>query len=109
MSERALFILQRATAGLLVPFLALHLVVILYAMRGGLTAQEILGRTQGSVAWALFYGAFVALAAVHGPIGVRNVLREWTGWRGRSLDLAMLALGLAFLLMGLRAVLAVVA
>lgn len=109
MSERALFILQRSTAALLVPFLAMHLVVILYAMRGGLTAQEILERTQGSAWWALYYGAFVVLAAVHAPIGLRNVLREWTAWRGQSLDAAMVILGLAFLLMGLRAVLAVVA
>jgi fumarate reductase subunit C len=109
MSERALFILQRATAALLVPFLAVHLIVIIYAMRGGLTAQEILDRTQGSLGWALFYGAFVVLAAVHAPIGVRNILREWTRWRGRSLEIAMLALGLAFLIMGLRAVAAVVA
>ena len=109
MSERSLFILQRASAGLLAPFVALHLLVILYAVEGGLTAEEILARTRGSLGWGLFYGAFVVLAAAHAPIGLRNVLRDWTRWRGRSLDIAMLALGLAFLAMGLRAVAAVVA
>jgi fumarate reductase subunit C len=109
MSERSLFLLQRASAGLLPPFVVLHLLVILYAVQGGLTAEEILARTRGSVGWALFYGAFVVLAAVHAPIGLRNVLRDWAGWRGRSLDLAMLVLALAFLAMGLRAVAAVVA
>ena len=109
MSERRLFVLQRASAGLLAPFVVLHLLVILYAVQGGLTAEEILARTRGSVGWALFYGAFVGLAAVHAPIGLRNVLRDWTRWRGRSLDWAMLALGLVFLAMGLRAVAAVVA
>jgi fumarate reductase subunit C len=87
----------------------LHLLVILYAVQGGLTAEEILARTRGSVGWALFYGAFVVLAAAHAPIGLRTVLRDWAGWRGRSLDLAMLVLALAFLAMGLRAVAAVVA
>lgn len=109
MSERGLFILQRASAGLLAPFVVVHLVVILYATSGGLTADEILARTQGSVGWALFYGAFVVAAAVHAPIGVRNIVRDWTPWRGRSLDTAMLALGLVFLMIGLRAVMAVVA
>jgi fumarate reductase subunit C len=109
MSERSLFVLQRASAGLLAPFVVLHLLVILYAVQGGLTAEEILARTRGSVGWALFYGAFAALAALHAPIGLRNVLRDWTRWRGRSLDWAMLALGLVFLAMGLRAVAAVVA
>jgi fumarate reductase subunit C len=109
MSERSLFLLQRTSAGLLAPFVVLHLLVILYAVQGGLTAEEILARTRGSVGWALFYGAFVVLAAVHAPIGLRNVLRDWAGWRGRSLDLAMLVLALAFLAMGLRAVAAVVA
>jgi fumarate reductase subunit C len=109
MSERRLFVLQRASAGLLAPFVVLHLLVILYAVQGGLTAEEILARTRGSVGWALFYGAFVGLAALHAPIGLRNVLRDWTRWRGRSLNWAMLALGLVFLAMGLRAVAAVVA
>lgn len=107
-SERGLFVLQRASAALLLPFVVLHLLTILYAVRGGLTAGEILARTHGSVGWALFYGAFVVLAAAHAPIGLRNVLREWTRWRGRSLDLTMLGLGLVFLAMGLRALIALV-
>lgn len=109
MSERRLYILQRASAGLLAPFVVVHLVVILYATSGGLTADEILARTQGSFGWALFYGAFVVAAAVHAPIGLRNIVRDWTRWRGPSLDTAMLALGLVFLMIGLRAVMAVVA
>jgi hypothetical protein len=36
------------------------------------------------------------------------VLKEWTAWRGRSLDMAMLLLATALLLSGLRAVWAVV-
>ena len=48
-------------------------------------------------------------AAVHAPIGLRTILREWTPWRGRSLDIAATLFGLALLALGLRAVVAVVA
>ena len=107
--ETRLFVLQRLSAMLLAPLVIVHLGLVLYAVRGGLTAAEILGRTQGSIGWALFYGLFVLAVALHAPIGVRNVLKEWTGWRGSSLDLAMLALAAALLALGLRAVWAVVA
>ena len=106
--EARLFALQRLSALVLAPLVLAHLALILYAVRGGLTAGEILGRTQGSVGWALFYGLFVLAASLHAPIGVRNVLREWTPWRGSSLDGAMLALGALLLTGGLRAVWAVV-
>ncbi len=107
--ETRLFALQRFSAMLLAPLVLVHLGLILYAVRGGLTADEILGRTQGSIGWALFYGLFVLAASVHAPIGVRNVLKEWTAWRGHSLEIAMLALAAALLASGLRALWAVVA
>lgn len=109
MNETALYFLQRMSAKILAPLVLLHLGVILYASHGGLTAGEILERTQGSVGWAIAYGLFVVAAAVHAPIGLRNVLREWTDWRGKGLDIAMLAFGVMLLALGLRAVWAVVA
>ena len=109
MSEATLFALQRLSAKLLAPLVVVHLVLILYAVHGGLSAAEILGRTQGSVAWGAFYALFVVAVAIHAPIGVRNVVREWTRWRGRSLDAASLAFALVLLALGLRAVVAVVA
>ena len=108
MNEAALFALQRLTAKLLAPLVVVHLVLILYAVHGGLSAAEILGRTQGSAAWGAFYGLFVLAVAVHAPIGVRNVVREWTRWRGRSLDVASVGLAIVLLALGLRAVTAVV-
>ena len=108
MNEAALFALQRLTAKLLAPLVVVHLVLILYAVHGGLSAAEILGRTQGSAAWGAFYGLFVLAVAVHAPIGVRNVVREWTRWRGRSLDVASVGLAIVLLTLGLRAVAAVV-
>jgi fumarate reductase subunit C len=102
-----LFIAQRATAFVLAIAVATHLATILYAVRGGLTAAEILARTHGNIGFALFYGLFVVAVAIHAPIGLRNIFREWTPWRGRSLDLALAAFSLALLALGLRAVFAV--
>jgi fumarate reductase subunit C len=102
-----LYLAQRGTAAILVLTVAVHLGTILYAVRGGLTAGEILGRTQGNLAFLVFSAVFVLAAAIHAPIGLRSILREWAGWRGRSLDIAMLALSALLAGLGLRAALAV--
>lgn len=108
-----LYVLQRTTAAVLAPMIVGHLFVILYATRNGLSAAEILGRTQGSVLWGIYYSAFVVAAAVHGAIGIRGVLREWSpssiAHSARALDGAMWGFGLVLLLLGLRAVYAVIA
>ena len=52
LSEATLFALQRLSAKLLAPLVIIHLALILYAVHGGLSAAEILDRTQGSAAWA---------------------------------------------------------
>jgi fumarate reductase subunit C len=105
--ELWLYIAQRGSALVLAPLVLLHLGVILYAVAGGLSAAEILGRTRATWLWPATYALFVAAAAVHAAIGLRVVLREWTLWRDRSLDLATLAFGLILLLLGLRAVQAI--
>jgi fumarate reductase subunit C len=100
---------QRYSAMVLALCVLVHLVTIVYAVRGGLSAGEILARTHGNYAWALFYATFVAAVAVHAPIGLRTILAETFGWRGIALDAAMLAAGLALAAWGARAVLAVFA
>ena len=107
MKEAWLFAAQRASAMVLAPLVLLHLGVILYAVRDGLSAEEILSRTEGSLFWGAVYGLFVLAAAVHAPIGLRGVLREWGRWRGAGLDIAMALFGLLLLALGLRAVMAV--
>jgi fumarate reductase subunit C len=107
-TETWLYLAQRATALILAPLVLVHLALILVAVEGGLTAAEILGRTRGSAGWAAFYGLFVLAAAVHAPIGLRNVIREHTPWRGRSLEAAMAAVALLLAVLGARAVIAVV-
>jgi len=108
-TETRLWIAQRASAVVLAACVAVHLVVIVYAMRGGLSAAEILGRTRGSTGWLLFYEVFVVAAAVHAPIGLRSIAAEWLGWRGRSLAVAVHLLAVALAVLGLRAVWAVFA
>jgi fumarate reductase subunit C len=106
-TQTRLWIAQRATAAVLALCVVVHLATLIYAVRGGLSAAEILERTRGSVAWLAFYLLFVAAAAIHAPIGLRTVLREMTAWRGRSLDVATALFGLVLAALGLRAALAV--
>ena len=84
-----------------------HLVTIVYAVRGGLTAAEIYARTRGHAGWLAFDTVFVVAVAVHAPIGVRNVLREWTRCGDRTADLAACVFALLLLALGMRAVAAV--
>jgi fumarate reductase subunit C len=102
-----LFVVQRVSAMVLGLAVAVHLATILYAIRGGLTAGEILARTHHNLGFALFYALFVVAVAMHAPIGLRNVVREWTPWRGRTLDAALALFSVALLVLGLRAVIAV--
>lgn len=103
-----LYLLQRGTAALLVPLVLTHLVMIVQAIQGGLTAEEILSRTSGSVGWALFYGIFVLAAAIHAGIGVQAILDEWTGLRPRAVAIASHLFMAVLLVLGFRAVYAVV-
>lgn len=106
-AEARLWLAQRASAAVLALCVCVHLVTIVYAVRGGLTAAEILGRTRGSIGWAAFYCVFVLAVAVHAPIGLRAVAAEWLGWRGVSREWAAISLGAVLALMGLSAVAAV--
>ena len=106
-AQTLLWVAQRASAAVLGLCVLVHLATMIYAVRGGLTAAEILGRTQGSVAWLAFYTLFVLAIVVHVPIGLRAVLGEWFGWRGASREAALLLLALLLAFSGMRAVLGV--
>ena len=103
-----LYLWQRATAALMAPLVLVHIAVIFYATRQGLTAADILSRTRGSIAWAAFYGIFVAAVSIHAAIGVRNVLTEWSPLDDRRAGQFAIAFGLLLAALGLRAVAAVV-
>lgn len=102
----ALFIAQRATAVVLAFAVTVHLATIMYAVRGGLTAAEILARTRHNGWFLALYAVFVIAVAIHAPIGLRNIVREWTAWRGRSLDVLLAAFCLVLVTLGLTATLA---
>jgi fumarate reductase subunit C len=100
-----LWAIQRVTAMVLALAVTVHLITIMIAVRGGLSAAEIIGRTSGSEAWLGFYAVFALAAGLHGAIGLRGIAAEWLGWRGRGFDLAWVAIGLATAAFGIRAAL----
>ncbi len=78
-----------------------HLAVMVYAVRGGLSAAEILGRTQGNWTFGAFYAVFVIACAAHVPVGLANIAREWWSigptpalWGARLFALLLLVTGL---------------
>jgi fumarate reductase subunit C len=74
--QARLWYAQRISAMVLGLCVAIHLFIMFYAIHGGLTAGEILGRTQGNWLFAIFYEVFVLACFVHAPIGFANILRE---------------------------------
>ena len=98
-----LWSIQRITAAFLGLAVLVHLVTIMFAVRGGLSAAEILGRTRGAELWFGFYTLFALCAGLHGAIGLRNIAGEALGWRGRGFDALWLALGLVTAGFGIRA------
>jgi fumarate reductase subunit C len=103
-----LYLWQRATAALMVPLVLVHIAVIFYATRRGMTAADILSRTHGSIVWASYYGLFVAAASIHAAIGVRNVLTEWSPLTDHRAELFSVVFGLLLVALGTRAIYAVV-
>lgn len=103
-----LYLWQRLTALVMAPLVIIHIGVMIYAVNGGLDAAEILGRTRGSWLWGTVYGTFVIAAAVHGSIGLRVISFEIFGLKERWLNLFTLIVGALLLILGGRAVYAVV-
>ena len=103
-----LYVWQRTTAALMAPLVLVHIAVIFYATRKGMTAADILSRTHNSIVWASYYGLFVAAASIHASIGVRNVLTEWSPLTDPRAGLFSIVFGLLLAALGARAVYAVV-
>jgi fumarate reductase subunit C len=106
-TEVRLWYWGRISAMALSFFVLVHLAVIIYAVRGGLTGTEILGRTHGNIAFGLFYTAFVLACAVHVPLGLARILRE-TVMSARAANVVSALFALLLLVLGLRAVYGVV-
>ena len=95
---------QRISAMVLALCVVLHLAGMVWAVRGGLTAAEILARTQGNAPLAAFYSVFVLACAVHVPIGLVSIAREWWRWSPAAAAWLARAVTAALLVLGLRAV-----
>ena len=108
MLELRLYLAQRISAAIMAPLVLLHLGLMIYAIQGGLSAEEILGRTRGSLFWGGTYGLFVIAVAVHAAFGLRNIMAEWLRLRGLLLSGLSWFFGCALLAAGGRAVVAVV-
>jgi fumarate reductase subunit C len=106
-TQSLLWVAQRASAAVLALCVVVHLATMIYAIRGGLSAAEILSRTRGSAGWLAFYAVFVLAVTVHAPIGLRSVLLEWFDWRGAARDWFLVALAMLLGALGMRAVLGV--
>ena len=85
-----------------------HLAVIIYAVRGGLSGAEVLARTHGNLAFGLFYTVFVLACTVHVPLGLARIVREELGWSEPRANLLALVSALLLLALGLRSVYGVV-
>ncbi len=108
MLDVRLYLAQRISAMVMAPLVLGHLAVMIYSIQGGLSAAEILSRTQGSLWWGLFYGLFVLAVSIHAAIGLRVVANEYLKLKGAVLTAFTLIVGLISLTMGGRAVIAVV-
>ena len=108
-TQALLWVAQRASAAVLALCVLVHLVTMIYAVRNGLSAAEILARTRGNAVWLSFYSMFVLAIAVHAPIGLRAIFQEWLSWRSASLDWLLLLFALALGFFGWRAAWAVYA
>ncbi|MDB9703154.1 succinate dehydrogenase [Rhodospirillales bacterium] len=102
--ETKLWVWQRASAAVLGLCVIVHLILIIIAVQGGLSAGEIISRVSGNVAWLMFYSVFVIAVAVHAPIGVRTILNEMTRLKTSQTYLVMAVLCLVILSMGFRTV-----
>ena len=95
---------QRISAMVLAACVLLHLAGMVWAVRGGLSAAEILARTQGNALFAAFYAVFVLACAVHVPIGLVAIAREWWRWSPAAAAWFARAVTAALVVLGLRAV-----
>jgi len=106
--QARLWYAQRVSAIVLAVCVVVHLATMIYAVRGGLTAAEILERTRGSALAAAFYATFVIACAVHVPIGVASIAEEWLGLQRRASAALAIAFAALLAIAGARAVYAVV-
>lgn len=103
-SETLAWLVQRVSAMVLALCVVVHLGVIVFAVRGGVMAAEIVDRVSGSIPWLAFYSVFILAAAAHAPIGLRTILGEATSLGRGATHAVMGIVSLGIILLGFRAV-----
>ena len=102
-TETFLWLAQRVSAVVLAVCVSGHIVTMILAVQGGLSAAEIISRVGGSGLWLGFYLVFVGAVAVHAPIGLKSVLREMTSLPQRRIELLVGLFALLIAALGVRA------
>ena len=102
--ETHLWLAQRLSAMVLAFCIIVHLVTIVGAVQGGLSAAEIIDRVAGSGVWFAFYALFVTAIVVHAPIGLRAILSEMTNLSRARVDLLCFIAATFIAVLGFRVV-----
>lgn len=102
--EFKLWLVHRLSGMVLGVLVVVHLVGMIIAIQGGLSASEILQRTSGNYALGLYYSVFTIAAAAHSALGLRTVSREVLRWEGASANVSLLVFFLALCAVGITAV-----
>ena len=94
------YFLQRLTGVLLAAFLVIHLITIIFAVKGGLSVAEIAGRVRGNTGWIAFYGIFILTVVVHATIGLRNIISELSDFGERTIAMISSTYAMITLILG---------
>ena len=93
---------QRLSAVVLAICSIVHIGGIIVAVQHGLTTVEITNRVGANIGWFLFYSIFIISAAIHAPLGLRNILSEMTEISNEIVNIFSLVFCLIILLLGLK-------
>lgn len=77
MISAKIYLAQRLSALVMIPLVCGHLALMIYAIQGGLSVEEILSRTQSSIGWFIFYSSFVIAVSIHAALGISVIAVEW--------------------------------
>ena len=111
MRQRVNELIHRVGASLMLRSAGQARLAWVVAITGPLLVAAALAPFRPSIGLAGFlFGTllFVVAAAIHASIGVRNVVTEWSALQGRGAGWFAVAFGVLLLMLGLRAVAAVV-
>jgi len=102
-TETWLWFAQRISALVLAVCVIVHIATLIFAVQGGLSAEEIIDRIGGNALWLGFYLVFAISVAVHAPIGLKTILREMTPLTTERINLLVSLFAILVFVLGVRA------